>query len=69
MTSYYLPELDRTPELEHDDLQLYQDLIEMLRCSTQFGRVDILHKVSLLLNIKLAHERDTYNKFYTYLNL
>ena len=48
MTSSFIPELDGSPELGDDNCQLFQELIGMLRWSTEIGRVDILHEVSIL---------------------
>jgi hypothetical protein len=48
MSSSFIPELDGAPELEADDLRYFQELIGMLRWATELGRVDTLHKVSLL---------------------
>ena len=48
MTASYYPELDTTPELEPDDITLYQEIIGMMRWATELGRVDILHEISLL---------------------
>ena len=45
MTSSFIPELDGSPELGDDNCQLFQELIGMLRWSTEIGRVDILHEV------------------------
>ena len=44
----YKPELDTTPELKADGLQYYQELIGVLRWSTELGRLDILHEVGLM---------------------
>ena len=48
MTGNYLPELDGTPELDANDLTLFQELIGVLRWATEIGRVDILQEVSIL---------------------
>ena len=48
MTASYYPELDATPELEPNDITLYQEIIGMLRWATELGRVDILHEISIL---------------------
>ena len=48
MSSAFVPELDGSPELNDRDKQFFQELIGMLRWSTEIGRVDILHKVSIL---------------------
>ena len=44
----YKPELDGTTELKGEDITYYQELIGILRWSTEIGRVDILLEVSLL---------------------
>ena len=54
MVSNYLPELDRTLELEADSIQYYQELIAVLRWATELGRVDILLEVSLLSQYQAA---------------
>jgi len=43
-----VPELNGTPELDADETQHYQELICLSRWSTEIGRVDILHEVSIL---------------------
>ena len=48
MTSNYHPEMDGTPELDAEDRRYYQELIGILRWSTEIGRVDILHEVSIM---------------------
>ena len=48
ITSDFVQELDGTPELNYGDRQFFQELIGMLRWSTEIGRVDILHEVSIL---------------------
>ena len=48
MSLSYYPELDKSPELESDDVTLYQEIIGMLRWATELGRVDIMHEVALL---------------------
>ena len=42
------PELDVSPELQKKDVQLFQQLIGMLRWACELGRIDILFEVSLL---------------------
>ena len=48
MSTQYIPELDNTPELNANDVQLYQELIGILRWASEIGRVDILHELTLL---------------------
>ena len=48
MVTLYFPELDGSPDLEPDNLQLYQELIRMLRWATKLGRVEILYETSLM---------------------
>ena len=48
MTKSYYPELDATPKLLPYNVTLYQEIIGMMRWATEIGRVDILHKISLL---------------------
>jgi len=44
----FVPELDDSNELDKGDKTLYQEITGMLRCTTELGRVDILHELSLL---------------------
>ena len=44
----YRPEIDATAELDANDITMFQELIGELRWSTEIGRVDILHEVSVL---------------------
>ena len=46
--SSYVPELNRTPELEPEELQYFQKFIGMIRWDIAIGRVDILFEVSIL---------------------
>ena len=48
MTSDYRPELDATEELDAEETQYYQELIGILRWTTEIGRVDILTEVAML---------------------
>ena len=48
LESTYSPELDGLPELDADDVRRYQEIIGMFRWSTENGRVDVLHEVSIL---------------------
>ena len=48
MVGNYVPEFDGTPELNSDELTLFQEFIGVLRWATELGRVDILHEVSIL---------------------
>jgi hypothetical protein len=54
MVSSYVPELDGTPELEPEELQYFQELIGMLRWTTEIGKVDILHEVSILSQYQVS---------------
>lgn len=47
MSISYTPELDATTELDADDVTFYQELIGVLRWTTEIGRVDVLLEVSL----------------------
>jgi hypothetical protein len=44
----YVPKLDGTPELNADETQYFQQLIVILQWATELGKVDILHKMSIL---------------------
>ena len=44
----YRPELEVSPELKSDGIQLYQELIGVLRWAVELGRVDILLEASLM---------------------
>jgi hypothetical protein len=48
MDSTFVPELDVSDELDAGDVQMYQEIIGMLRWATEIGRVDILYEVSIL---------------------
>ena len=48
MSTTYHPSEDVTKEINAEGLQLYQELISILRWAVKTGRVDILLKVSLL---------------------
>ena len=48
MESGYTPELDESPELGAEDVRRFQEIIGMFRWSTENGRVDILHEISIL---------------------
>jgi hypothetical protein len=54
MSASYYPELDTSPELDADDITLYQEIIGMVRWATELGRVDIVHEVSLLSQYQSA---------------
>ena len=49
LSSSYQPELDTSPKLKEDGLQRYQELIGVLRCAVELGRVDILLETSMML--------------------
>ena len=49
LSSLYRPELDTSPELKESGLQRYQELIGVLRCAVELGRVDILLETSMML--------------------
>jgi Reverse transcriptase (RNA-dependent DNA polymerase) len=44
----YKPELETSPELNSDGVQIYQELIGVLRWAVELGRVDILLEASLM---------------------
>ena len=48
LSSDYRPELETSPELKSDGIQLYQELIGVLRWAVELGRVDILLEASLM---------------------
>ena len=48
ISSGYRPEMDTTAELKADGLQIYQELIGVLRWAVEIGRVDIILEVSLM---------------------
>ena len=48
MNGDYYPELDRTIELEPEDITFYQELIGMLRWAIEIGGVDIYTEVSVM---------------------
>ena len=48
MAQHFVPELDSSPELESNDINLFQELIGVLRWAVEIGRVDILTELSLL---------------------
>ncbi|KAI2511667.1 Reverse transcriptase (RNA-dependent DNA polymerase) [Fragilaria crotonensis] len=48
LSSDYRPELEVSPELKSDGVQLYQELIGVLRWAVELGRVDILLEASLM---------------------
>ena len=49
MTIIYHPREDATKEMNAKGMQVYQELIGIIRWSVKIGRVDILLEVSLLL--------------------
>ena len=55
----YRPELDMTPFCSEDQIQLYQNLIGMLRWAVELGRIDILLEVSqmssYMANPRIGH--------------
>ena len=48
LSTDYRPELEVSPELKSDGVQLYQELIGVLRWAVELGRVDILLEASLM---------------------
>jgi hypothetical protein len=48
LSSDYRPELEASGELKSDGIQLYQELIGVLRWAVELGRVDILLEASLM---------------------
>ena len=69
MTGNYLPELDGTSELGPEDITLYQELIVILRWSTEIGRVDILHEVSLLSQYQASAREGHLEQLFNILDL
>lgn len=45
---YDPPKLDGVPELDAEETQYFQELIGMLRWSTEIGRIDVLHEITIL---------------------
>jgi hypothetical protein len=54
MNITYSPEMDVTEELNESDVTYFQELMGVLRWSTEIGRVDILLEVSLLLQYQAS---------------
>ena len=48
MTQSFVPELDGTEEIGPYGIQFFQEMIGMLRWSTQLGITDILHELLLI---------------------
>lgn len=48
MPQIYYPELDKSPELDGDDITMYQELVGILRWAVEIGRVDVLMELSML---------------------
>ena len=48
MSTAYRPELDESPKLESYDITLYLELIGIIRWTTEIGRVDVMHEISIL---------------------
>lgn len=48
LASDYRPEFDASPELKSDGIQVYQELIGVLRWAVELGRVDILLETALM---------------------
>ena len=57
MSSSYIPELDKTAELEAKEITFYQELIGILRWATELGCVDILHEISILSQYQASPRR------------
>ncbi len=57
-----------SPELKNDGIQLYQELIGVLRWAVELGRVDILLEVSLMSTYmampREGHVQQLYRMFY-----
>ena len=53
-TQSFVLELDGTEELGPDDIHLFQDMIGMIRWTTELGRTDILHEVLLISQLKIT---------------
>ena len=54
MSSDFTPEMDRSTELDPDDITWHQEIVGMLRWATEIGRVDILLELSLLSQYQAA---------------
>jgi hypothetical protein len=48
LASDYRPELETSPELKSDGIQMYQEFIGVLRWAVELGRVDILLETALM---------------------
>jgi hypothetical protein len=72
LSSDYRPELEVSPELKSDGIQLYQELIAVLRWAVELGRVDILLEASLM-STHMALPREGHlqqlNRMFGYLKL
>ena len=69
LTSGYKPELDTSAELKADGLQIYQELIGVLRWAVDIGRIDICLILHLCLCTLLCPESYTWNKLDIYLDI
>ena len=68
MKSEYIPKLDRTEDLDANDTQFYQEMMGMHCWATEIGRVEILHKISILyLNTRPIRDKDTWIRPYIFL--
>ena len=54
MTASFVPEWDKSPELDSEGITFYQEMIGMLRWATELGRVDILYEVAILSQYQAA---------------
>jgi hypothetical protein len=54
MEERYHPELDLSPELDHDGIRLYQSLNGALQWAVTLGRFDILVGVTIMSIFRVA---------------
>jgi hypothetical protein len=68
----YRPELETSAELKADGIQYYQELIGVLRCAVELGRVDILLETALMsthLALPRSGHSDQVYRMFGYLKL
>ena len=67
MVGSYSLGLNGSPELDSDELTLFQEIIGVLRWVTEIGRVDIFHEVSILSQFQASasegHLQQAFNIF------
>ena len=64
LASDYRPELETSAELKSDGVQVYQELIGVLRWAVELGRVDILLEVSLMSTYMAMPREGHLNQLY-----